>query len=82
MNWKEHIVSDKEVLLGKPTIKGTRISVELILDLLANGWTEKMIFESYPRLTENDLKAVFGYLKDCIENKFTVIERESIRQRR
>lgn len=60
MNWKEHIISDKEVLLGKPTIKGTRISVELILDLLANGWTEKMIFESYPRLTQNDLKAVFA----------------------
>jgi uncharacterized protein (DUF433 family) len=69
MNWKEHIISDKEVLLGKPTIKGTRISVELILDLLANGWTEKMIFESYPRLTQNDLKAVFAYLKDCIENE-------------
>ncbi len=69
MNWKEHIMSDKEVLLGKPTIKGTRISVELILDLLANGWTEKMIFESYPGLTQNDLKAVFAYLKDCIENE-------------
>lgn len=69
MNWKEHIISDKDVLLGKPTIKGTRISVELILDLLANGWTEKMIFESYPRLTENDLRAVFAYLKDGVENE-------------
>jgi uncharacterized protein (DUF433 family) len=48
MNWKDHIISDNEILLGKPTIKGTRISVELILDLLSNGWTEKMIFESYP----------------------------------
>lgn len=69
MNWREHIVSDQEVLLGKPTIKGTRISVELMLDLLANGWSEKMILESYPRLTENDMKAVFAYLKDCIENE-------------
>ncbi|MBI1770662.1 MAG: DUF433 domain-containing protein [Bacteroidetes bacterium] len=69
MNWKDHIVSDTEILLGKPTIKGTRISIELILDLLANGWTEKKIFESYPKLTENDLKAVFAYLKDCIENE-------------
>ncbi|MBL7845108.1 MAG: DUF433 domain-containing protein [Cyclobacteriaceae bacterium] len=68
MNWREHIVSDKDVLLGKPTIKGTRISVELILDLLANGWTEKMLLESYPSLTEQDLKAVFTYLKDCMEN--------------
>jgi len=69
MNWREHIISDKEILLGKPIIKGTRISVELILDLFANGWTEKMIFESYPRLTETDLKAVFAYLKDCIETE-------------
>lgn len=69
MNWRDHIVSDKDVLLGKPTIKGTRISVELILDLLANGWTEKMLFESYPSLSEQDLKAVFAYLKDCMENE-------------
>lgn len=69
MNWREHIVSDKDVLLGKPTIKGTRISVELILDLLANGLTEKMLLESYPSLTEQDLKAVFTYLKDCMENE-------------
>ena len=72
MNWKEHIVSDKDLLLGKPTIKGTRISVELILDLLANGWTEKMIFDSYPSLTSDDLKAVFSYLKDCIENELYI----------
>jgi len=58
MNWQKHIVSDKEVLLGKPTIKGTRISVELILELLATGWTEKQILESYPRVTEQNLKAV------------------------
>ncbi len=35
MNWRNHIVTDKQMLLGKPVIKGTRISVELILDLLA-----------------------------------------------
>lgn len=64
MNWREHIVSDQKILLGKPTVKGTRISVELILDLLSTGWTEKMILESYPTLTENDLKAVFSYLKE------------------
>jgi len=69
MNWRNHIVSDKEVLLGKPIIKGTRISVELILELMANGWTEDMILESYPTLSKDDLKAVFSYLKDCIENE-------------
>ena len=69
MNWRNHIVSDKEVLLGKPVIKETRISVELILDLLAQGWTEKMILESYPRLTSDDLKAVFTYVKECMEQE-------------
>ncbi|GEO02665.1 hypothetical protein AAE02nite_03290 [Adhaeribacter aerolatus] len=70
MNWQEHIISDKDVLLGKPIIKGTRVSVELILELLATGWTDKQILESYPQLTEQNLKAVFGYLKDCIQHEF------------
>ena len=69
MNWQEYIVSDKDILLGKPSIKGTRISVELILDLLSTGWNEKMILEAYPKLTLNDLKAVFAYLKDCMEHE-------------
>ena len=45
MNWQDHIVSDKEILLGKPTIKGTRISVELVVGLLAQGWTENQILQ-------------------------------------
>ncbi len=69
MGWQEHIVSDKEILLGKPTIKGTRISVELILELLAADWSEKAILESYPNLTKTSLKAVFAYLRDCLEQE-------------
>ncbi|MEX2590347.1 MAG: DUF433 domain-containing protein [Chitinophagales bacterium] len=56
MDWKNHITSDKEILLGKPIIKGTRISVELILDLFSSGWDEKMILESYPTLSQDDVK--------------------------
>jgi len=59
MNWQEYIVSDKEVLLGKPTIKGTRISVEHLLQLLAQGWSEQEILENYPRLSRLSLQAVF-----------------------
>jgi uncharacterized protein (DUF433 family) len=69
MNWQEYIVSDKNILLGKPTIKGTRLSVELILELLSTGWTEQMLFDSYPNLRETQLQAVFAYLKDCIQNE-------------
>jgi uncharacterized protein (DUF433 family) len=62
MGWEDFIVSDKDILLGKPTLKGTRISVELILELLSTGWTEEMIFESYPQLTQAHLQAIFSYL--------------------
>jgi uncharacterized protein (DUF433 family) len=68
MNWKDHIVSDKEVLLGKPIIKGTRLSVEHIIGLLAQGWSEDQIFENYPRLTKESIQAVFLYLQDCIKD--------------
>jgi len=68
MNWQEYIVSDKEVLLGKPTIKGTRISVEHIVGLLAQGWNEKEIPENFPRLTRETLQAVFAYIQDCIND--------------
>jgi uncharacterized protein (DUF433 family) len=69
LNWRNHIHSDPDILLGKPTIKGIRIAVELILELLASGWSVQTILKSYPNVTENDLKAVFAYLKDCIQQE-------------
>ena len=65
-DWRNHIHSDPATLLGKPVIKGTRISVELILELFAEGWTTEQILESYAGLKEADLKATFLYLKECI----------------
>lgn len=69
MKWQDYIVSDRQVILGKPTIKGTRLSVELILELLESGWNEKQILESYPSLTEESIRAVFAYLKDCLQQE-------------
>lgn len=69
MNWQDYIVSDNQILLGKPTIKGTRISVELVLELFSNGWTEKQILESYPTVSADSLRAVFVYLKACIQQE-------------
>jgi len=66
--WKYHIVSDPNVLLGKPVIKGTRLSVEHIINLLAQGWSEEQILENYPRLKREDLLAVFSYIHDCIRD--------------
>jgi uncharacterized protein (DUF433 family) len=69
MKWQEHIVSDPKILIGKPTIKGTRISVELILELFALGWTEEQILDSYPSISSKSLRAVFAYLKDCMQQE-------------
>jgi len=68
MNWQDHIVSDQDVLLGKPTIKGTRISVEHIVGLLAQGWSENDILENFPRLTKESLQAVFAYIQECMHD--------------
>jgi uncharacterized protein (DUF433 family) len=69
MEWANFIVSDRDILLGKPTIKGARISIELILELLFTGWTEEMIFESYPQLSQEHMQAIFSYLKDCVQQE-------------
>ena len=61
MNWQNKIVSDKDILLGKPTIKGTRLSVEFIVERLASGWTQEQLLENYPRLSREDLQAICAY---------------------
>ncbi|MBK8660065.1 MAG: DUF433 domain-containing protein [Bacteroidetes bacterium] len=69
MSWESRIHTDEKILLGKPVIKGTRISVELILELFESGWTSEMILASYPNLVMDDLKAVFAYLRDCVQHE-------------
>ena len=64
MDWRDHIVSNPEVLVGKPVVKGTRISVELILGWLADGWTFEQILESYPHITRDDIQAALAYAAD------------------
>ncbi len=64
MEWRDHIASDPAVLAGKPVIKGTRISVELILGWLANGWTYEQILESYPHLSREDILAALVFAED------------------
>ncbi len=68
MNWRDYIVSDKSVLLGKPAIKGTRLSIDFLIELLASGWTEEKIFENYPRLKKEHFQAVFAYIHECIKD--------------
>jgi uncharacterized protein (DUF433 family) len=68
MDWKTHITSDQSVLNGKPVIINTRLSVEFILQRLADGWTEEVLLKNYPSLTHDSLKAVFAYAHDCLKD--------------
>lgn len=59
--WQERITIDPNILTGKPVIKGTRLAVEFIIELLANGWTEAEIFRNYPGITHEDILACLQY---------------------
>ena len=74
MDWREHIESRRGVMGGKPVIRGTRITVEIILDWLAAGWSEQEIFDNYPRLSPESLKAVYAFARQLVaEQLFTVV---------
>jgi uncharacterized protein (DUF433 family) len=61
MPWPERIIVDAEILAGKPVIRGTRIAVELILELLAAGQSESEILANYPGLAREDILACLAY---------------------
>jgi uncharacterized protein (DUF433 family) len=66
MEWQSHITVDPAVLVGKPIVKGTRISVEFIMDLLAAGWTHEQILDSYPSLKPDDIRACLAYASEVL----------------
>lgn len=61
--------ADPDVLIGKPTVKGTRLSVELILDRLADGWVAEDLLREYPTLTGDAIQAVFAYAADVLREE-------------
>jgi uncharacterized protein (DUF433 family) len=74
LNWRDHIVSDPKVLCGKPVLKGTRLSVEFVLDLLAAGWERSQLKENYPTLTEDRIRAALAYAADTFrEERFYLL---------
>lgn len=60
------ITLNPDVLAGKPVIRGTRLSVEFIIGLMADGWTEADILQSYPGITHEDIIACFAYARDTL----------------
>jgi uncharacterized protein (DUF433 family) len=61
MQFSERITVDLEILAGKPVIRGTRIAVEFILELLAAGESETTILNNYPGLTRDDILACLSF---------------------
>lgn len=68
INWQERIHSDPQVLTGKPVIRGTRLSVEFLLERLASGWTAEDLLANYPRLQAHDIQALFAYALDSLQD--------------
>jgi uncharacterized protein (DUF433 family) len=69
MDWRQHIHSDPQILVGKPVVKGTRLSVEFLLGLFAAGWTEQQVLENYPTLSPEALRAIFDFAAECVRQQ-------------
>mgnify|MGYP001293447644 CR=1 FL=1 len=69
MDWRDRIIIDAGVLVGKPIVKGTRISVEFVIDLLARGWTVEQILKDYDHLTPEDIRACLAYAGELVREE-------------
>ncbi|WP_114750023.1 DUF433 domain-containing protein [Pleomorphovibrio marinus] len=69
MDYKQHIERNPEIMLGKPVIKGTRITVELLMRKLAGGFTLTDLLKSYPNLNKEQVLAALEYAADLIANE-------------
>ena len=67
MDWRDRISVDSNVLVGKPVIKGTRIAVEFLMELMANEWTHEQILKNYPHLTAEDIQAALHYATETVK---------------
>jgi uncharacterized protein (DUF433 family) len=68
MNWQEHIIADPTVLVGKPVIRGTRLAVEFVLGLIAQGWPEQEIARNY-HLSADQIRACVAYAQDRLNDE-------------
>lgn len=69
MDWRTRIVLDPNVLVGKPIIKGTRISVELVIDLLGRGYTPEQVRGQYDHVTAEDIQACLAYASEVLRSE-------------
>ena len=65
-DWEERIKLNPKILVGKPVVKGTRLSVEFVLDRLGDGWKTEELVDKYPNLTTEDVLACLRYASKCL----------------
>ena len=68
-DWRDRIVVDPKILVGKPVIKGTRIAVEFVVDLLARGYTREQIREEYDHIVDEDIQACLAYAAEVLRSE-------------
>ncbi|HEX9619358.1 MAG TPA: DUF433 domain-containing protein [Polyangiaceae bacterium] len=69
LDWQERISVDPAVLVGKPVIRGTRLAVEFVIELMANGWTPEEVVENYPGIALEDVRACLAYARNVLEQE-------------
>jgi len=69
MDWEDRITVDPAILVGKSIIRGTRLSVEFVIDLLASRWTEAQILDNYPLLVPEDIEACLHYANELVKSE-------------
>jgi uncharacterized protein (DUF433 family) len=68
-NWEDRIVVDDAVLAGKPVVRGTRLAVDFILELLAEGWSHEEVLRNYPRLQREDILAALRWASEMLRSE-------------
>jgi uncharacterized protein (DUF433 family) len=69
MHWQDRIAINPKVLAGKPVIRGTRIAVEFVMELLGNGWSVERLLQEYDHLTPQDVQACLAYAADVLKSE-------------
>ena len=69
MNWRDRIIVDSNILVGKPVVRGTRLSVDFLLELMAQGWPEAEILRNYPGLMHDDIAACLHYAGETVQQE-------------
>lgn len=63
------IVLDPEAMLGEPVVRGTRITVEHVVGLMAEGWSEARLLDKHPQLARADIQSCLAYVRDLVASE-------------